>query len=127
LQLIAASLTDWQSDRRYDVITSVHGLHYIGDKLGLIGRACAWLTENGRFAANLDLKNVRLCDGQPARAFRAADLRGSGLQYDSRKKRVLCLGHKIVKLPVVYQGADDKAGPNYTGQAAVDSHYQWSR
>jgi hypothetical protein len=29
-----------------------------------------------------------------------------------------------VSLPYRYLGADDQAGPNYTGQPAVDSHYE---
>lgn len=39
LRLVEASLTDWQPDGQFNLITCVHGLHYIGDKLGLIGRA----------------------------------------------------------------------------------------
>ena len=52
LHLVEASLTNWQPDERFDLITCVHGLHYIGDKLGLVARAAAWLTERGRFVAN---------------------------------------------------------------------------
>jgi len=29
-----------------------------------------------------------------------------------------------ITLPYGYLGADDQAGPNYTGQAAVDSYYE---
>ncbi|GAB3891420.1 hypothetical protein GCM10029964_064560 [Kibdelosporangium lantanae] len=32
-------------------------------------------------------------------------------------------GHRQVHLPVQYLGADDQAGPNYTGQPAVNSYY----
>ncbi|HTN02588.1 MAG TPA: class I SAM-dependent methyltransferase, partial [Planctomycetaceae bacterium] len=41
-----ASLTDWQPDRFFDLITCVHGLHYIGDKLDLLARAAGWLTDD---------------------------------------------------------------------------------
>ena len=35
-----------------------------------------------------------------------------------------CEGRKITTLSYVYLGADDTAGPNYTGQPAVNSHYR---
>jgi len=66
LRLVEASLTAWQPGRTFDLVTCVHGLHYIGDKLGLIARAASWLTSNGQFAANLDLNNLRLQDGRSA-------------------------------------------------------------
>ena len=34
LHLVEASLTNWQPDGQFDLITCVHGLHYIGDKHG---------------------------------------------------------------------------------------------
>ena len=34
LRLVEASLSTWHPDRPFDLITCVHGLHYIGDKLG---------------------------------------------------------------------------------------------
>ena len=55
LRLVEASLSTWSPDRHFDLITCVHGLHYIGDKLGLIARAASWLAEDGLFVANLDL------------------------------------------------------------------------
>lgn len=54
----------------------------------------------------------------------AADLRRSGLEYDRRRRRIVCRGCMVVDLPYVYMGADDRAGPNYTGQPAVDSYYE---
>ncbi len=123
LRLVEASLTAWQPDRPFDLITCVHGLHYIGDKLRLIARAASWLTDDGRFAANLDVNNLRLQDGRSAGRIVATEFRRSGLQYDHRKKLVICVGRKLVNLPFQYLGADDQAGPNYTGQPAVNSYY----
>ena len=40
-----ASLATWRPERAYDLITCVHGLHYIGDKLGLVARAASWLAD----------------------------------------------------------------------------------
>jgi SAM-dependent methyltransferase len=123
LRLVQASLSTWRPDRPFDLITCVHGLHYVGDKLGLVARAVTWLAEDGLFVANLDLHNLKLADGQPAGRRVAADLRRSGLEYDRRRRRIVCRGRKVVGLPYRYLGANDRAGPNYTGQPAVDSYY----
>ena len=111
-------------DRPFDLITCVHGLHYVGDKLGLIARAASWLAEDGLFVASLDLHNLKFADGKPAGRRMAADLRRAGLEYDRRRRLVVCRGRKVVELPYRYLGADDRAGPNYTGQPAVDSYYE---
>jgi SAM-dependent methyltransferase len=47
LELATASLHRFDTSERYDLITCVHGLHYVGDKLGLLARACRWLAEDG--------------------------------------------------------------------------------
>lgn len=52
LHLVEASLRNWQPDGQFDLITCVHGLHYIGDKPALIAQAAGWLAERGRFVAN---------------------------------------------------------------------------
>lgn len=124
LALVEASLSTWLPDRQFDVITCVHGLHYIGDKLGLITRAASWLAGDGLLVANLDLKNLKLTGGRPAGRKVASDLRRAGVGYDRRKRLVVCRGRKTLRFPYRYSGADDCPGPNYTGQAAVDSYYQ---
>jgi SAM-dependent methyltransferase len=124
LRLVEASLTTWCPDRRFDLITCVHGLHYVGDKLGLIARAASWLADEGLFAANLDLANLKLADGRAAGREVSSDLRRAGLGYDRRKRLITCPGERAVDLPYRYLGADDQAGPNFTGQPAVDSYYQ---
>lgn len=124
LKLVEASLSTWRPNRHFDLITCVHGLHYVGDKLGLLARAASWLVENGLFVASLDLHNVKFADGHPAGRRMAAELRQAGLEYDSRRRLVLCRGRKVVDLPYRYLGADDRAGPNYTGQPAVNSYYE---
>jgi SAM-dependent methyltransferase len=124
LRLVEASLRSWQPDHPYDLITCVHGLHYLGDKLGLIARAASWLTQDGRFVANLDLDNLKLAEAQPAGHRLVAVLRGCGLEYGRRRRQVICRGKRTIGLPCRYLGADDQAGPNYTGQPAVDSYYE---
>ena len=123
LRLVEASLSTWRPDRPFDLITCVHGLHYVGDKLGLIARAASWLVDDGLFVASLDHHNLKLADGLPSGRRMVTDLRRAGLEYDRRRQLVICRGRRIVGLSYRYLGADDRAGPNYTGQPAVDSHY----
>ena len=124
LRLVEASLRSWQPERAFDLITCVHGLHYVGDKLGLIARAASWLVEDGLFVANLSLENVKVADvPEPGRKL-VAGLRHAGLEFDRRRRLVTCRGRAGLELPFRYLGADDRAGPNYTGQPAVDSHYE---
>jgi SAM-dependent methyltransferase len=121
--LVCASVTDWQPPRRFDLITCVHGLHYVGDKLGLLVRAATWLTDTGMFVADLDLTSIRLADGQPAGPRLTTALHGAGFTYDPRRHRVTRTGPRHVDLPYRYLGAEDRAGPNYTGQPAIHSIY----
>ncbi len=124
LRLVEASLRTWHPDRQFDLITCIHGLHYVGDKLVLIARAASWLVEDGLFVANLDLENLKLVDGMAGGRKVVVELRRAGMEYDRRRRLLTCRGRKDVSLPYRYLGADDEAGPNYTGQPAVDSYYQ---
>ncbi|SIO59125.1 Methyltransferase domain-containing protein [Singulisphaera sp. GP187] len=124
LRLVKASLSDWCPDRHFDVITCVHGLHYVGDKLRLIARASSWLTEDGLFVASLDLQNLKRGDGGSAGRRVATALRREGLEYDPRRRLLRCRGKQSIDLPFRYLGADDRAGPNSTGQPAVNSFYE---
>ncbi|MEO3820461.1 methyltransferase domain-containing protein [Plantactinospora sp. B24E8] len=122
-RLVCASVADWTPNRRFDLITCVHGLHYVGDKLGVLARAAGWLTEHGRLVVDLDLDAVRLADGRPAGARLTRLLRAAGFTVDRRRRRVSRTGPATISLPYRYLGADDRAGPNYTGQPAVNSYY----
>lgn len=124
LTLVTASLGEWQPTRTFDLITCVHGLHYVGDKLGALATALAWLAPDGFFAAHLDLSSVRLLDGTSAAQPLRRLLRAAGLVYDGRRRLLTCVGPRELDLPFAYAGADDQAGPNYTGQPAVDSYYR---
>ncbi|MFL9481149.1 class I SAM-dependent methyltransferase [Chitinophagaceae bacterium LWZ2-11] len=109
-------------DERYDIITCVHGLHYVGDKLQVIQKACSLLGEHGIFLAHLDLQNIKVI-GESTPQLIKKRLIEMGIHYDMRKKILSCNGSKMVEFGLQYQGADDKAGPNYTGQEAVNSYY----
>ena len=45
---VTCSVTAWTPDRAFDLITCVHGLHYVGDKLAVLTRAAGWLTAGRR-------------------------------------------------------------------------------
>lgn len=124
VRLETASVAHWKPGRAYDLITCVHGLHYLGDKLGLISRAVSWLAPRGRFLAHLDPANLRDAEGHPAGPAVVKQLRRAGLEYDARRRLLTCEGSRHLYLPFEYLGADDAAGPNYTGQAAVNSWYR---
>jgi SAM-dependent methyltransferase len=121
--LETASVATWEPVGVFDLITCVHGLHYVGDKLGALERVASWLTPDGVFVANFDASSVRLGDGAPAGHRLSGALRQAGFAYDGRNRRVRRDGGGSVRLPFRYLGADEKAGPNYTGQAAVHSYY----
>jgi SAM-dependent methyltransferase len=124
LTLVAEPVETWVPARSFDLITCVHGLHYVGDKLAVLSRVVRWLTPTGRFVADLDLASVRLADGRPAGRRLTTLLRAAGIDYDARRRRISCAGPRELDLPYEYLGADDRAGPNYTGQPAVDSFYR---
>jgi SAM-dependent methyltransferase len=124
LELCCAPVTSWLPERRFDLITCVHGLHYVGDKLATLTRAAGWLADDGLLVADLELDSIRLPDGRPAgRALHGA-LRQAGFTYDARRRRITCTGPPAAPLPYAYLGADDRAGPNYTRQPAVHSYYR---
>src|SRR5436305_4218070 len=99
LRLVEASLSTWNPDRHFNLITCVHGLHYIGDKLGLISRAASWLGEAGLFVANLDLANLKISYGLVGARRIISDLRRVGLGHDRRKWLVTSQGRKAIAVP----------------------------
>ena len=123
LALLEANLHTWEPLQEFDLITCVHGLHYIGDKLDLIARAVSWLSIDGVFKANLDLSNLRLETGKPASKKVLKLFQQAKISYNRNRHILSCYGRRELFVPFIYQGADDKAGPNYTGQSAVNSYY----
>ena len=124
LRLACSPVAAWAPALAFDLITCVHGLHYIGDKLAAIARAASWLTPDGRLIADLDLDAIVILGPGRGRRGLARRLREAGLCYDSRRHRISCTGGREVELPYRYIGADDQAGPGYTGQPAVASYYE---
>jgi SAM-dependent methyltransferase len=123
VRFVTAPVTEWRPADHVDLITCVHGLHYVGDKLGVLAATASWLTADGELAANFDATGVRSAGGDPLGPRLTKALREAGFDYDGRARRIRRHGQADVRLPFHYLGADDRAGPNYTGQPAVHSHY----
>jgi cyclopropane fatty-acyl-phospholipid synthase-like methyltransferase len=124
LNFRAESLHHWQANQAYDLITAVHSLHYVGDKLAIIQKATAALQPKGLFLANLAFENLKLWNGDETKTLIIKHLKQHDIQYNSKLHLLRCEGKKELVWAFEYLGADDQAGANYTGQAAVNSYYQ---
>lgn len=125
LRLITANANTWRPEAPADLVTCVHGMHYIGDKLALLAAMTEWTAPNGLFTAHFDPHSIRHPDGSSAARKVLAALRDAGLTYDRRHHRVSAHGPRPPRFAATYLGADDTAGPGYTGQPAVASYYDW--
>ena len=124
VELVEASVHRYETADRFDLLTCVHGLHYVGDKLGLIARASRWLTPGGLLVATFDVGMLQLTRGRSARRQLPPALRARGFEVDTRRHLVRRRGPAPeIEWPWRYLGADDRAGPGFTGERAVASHY----
>lgn len=124
LKFVVVSLLDWQPQKQYDLVTCVHGLHYIGDKLAVIEKIVSSLKDHGKFIGNIDLDNVKNSFGKSLKKVLLKQFKAFEITYDSRRHLLVCEGKRDIKFPLKYLGANDKAGTNYTGQEVVDSVYE---
>ncbi|MBO9702529.1 MAG: methyltransferase domain-containing protein [Sporocytophaga sp.] len=124
VSLHAQSFFNFESVQKYDLITCVHGLHYMGDKLEAIRKACSMLNSEGLFIANFDTKCIKSIEIKNIQQKLSAWFKFNNIEYSSKKHLVKFKGIGTFTMPFQFVGADDKAGPNYTGQEAVDSFYK---
>lgn len=80
------------------------------------------LAEDGVFIANFDLASV-IVEGDPTATYLRKLFKQQAINYKARAKMIFCKGPQTLSYQLQYLGADDKAGPNYTGQPAVNSYY----
>lgn len=123
VDLITGSVLTWQPQAPVDLITAVHVLHYVGDKIAALTRMASWLTTDGQLVANFDASSIRWADGSPVGRPFTTSLRHNGFHYDAGNHRLTRTGHGRPRWEFRYLGADSHAGPNYTGQDSVTSHY----
>ncbi len=124
VQFHTLPIRNWSAPVAYDLITCIHGLHYVGDKLLIIEKLLASLKKEGLFIANLDLNSIVNKNAKGLKNKILNLWKQREINYFPRKKLIKQSGRKIIKHPYTYLGADDKAGPNYTGQPAVKSYYE---
>lgn len=125
LTLEALNLSDWTPDRAYDLVTIVHGLHYIGDKIGLLLKIAQQLKPDGVVIGNLDINNIKIEGTTNSNKIIKSYFENNGIHYNSRTKIISIEGTQTIPTKFEYLGADDKAGPNYTGQEVVNSFYRF--
>ena len=121
VSLIAADVAAFTSEEPADLITCVHGLHYLGDKLGFLQHAYAMLAPGGLILAHLDPDNLRV-SGAGASVWRQAAKGGVMVDF---KGHVLRVTRTEVALDfgLTFQGATVSERPNYTGITVIDSWY----
>jgi len=127
LKLIESPISEFTSQVPYDLITCVHGMHYIGDKLGMIIKYVKMLKLDGVFLCNIDTNDIFDEKGKKLGRKINSLLRKQGVQYSLPKKLLKCKGLTELVLPVEYIGADDRYGRNYTGQSTVFSYYSLTK
>lgn len=119
LRLIESPVAECALEGPFELITCVHGLHYLGDKLGTLAQYAALLSETGRLVGHLDLNNIH---GISRRTL-LATLRSHGWRYDSCRHLIEGTAQSQ-PLPLRYLGAQDHDAPNFTGQPGINSHYE---
>lgn len=117
------NLEYWKPTIKYDLITIVHGLHYVGDKLGLIKKAANALKEDGVLIANLDINHITIQNKKDSVNLLKKYFNKNSIQYNSKTKILKINGTTQINEEFKYIGANDEIGPNYTGQNAVESIY----
>lgn len=105
-----------------ELITCVHGLHYIGDKLGLLQRLYADLEIQGVLIAHIDPDNLKLPMDWKA-LLRSIRKNGVDIVYKNHIITITKNDRDFIH-GLVYKGATISETPNYTGIIAVDSCYE---
>ena len=122
LRFETSPVIHWSPPQAYDLITCIHGLHYVGDKLQAIAQLTNSLSANGLFIANFDLASVFVNDSPNTPTVRAWFTQHQ-IDYQSHKRLIQTQNHQVAPFAGKYLGANDQAGKNYTGQEAVNAYY----
>lgn len=102
LKFLELPIEDFEAARKFDLITCVHGLHYLGDKLSIIQKAASRLKEDGMLLANLELENLKLSEKKNSKRLFSDYLRKQGFEFDSRKRLLTLRGRRIFDLPLEF-------------------------
>ncbi len=124
VQFVQADAVAYSLGARADLITCVHGLHYLGDKLAFLQNAYAQLAPGGLFLGSLDAANVCGPGGAPIFARLARRARRGGVRLEL-KGQVLHLERTgaLLDFRAVYRGAAASARPHASGITVIESWY----
>jgi SAM-dependent methyltransferase len=130
LRFIAADAETWTPDAPLDLITCVHGLHYLPDKLGFLQRAYTWLSPSGGLLlAHLDTDNIRLQGNETANLWATVSRRvrkqGISLQFSNHLLRLerTAQSPESLTFDVSFVGRTVSPRPNFSGMTVIDSWY----
>lgn len=121
VRFVAADMAKFQPAASIDLITCVHGMHYLGDKLGFLQNAYAALAPGGLLLGHLDAANLRLPLSW-ARLMRQMSAQGIALNLKSHLLRMERMPQPL-DFGLIYRGATVSERPNYTGITVIDSWY----
>ena len=121
VQLRTGDVTQLALETPADLVTCVHGLHYLGDKLGFLEQAYQNLAPGGLFLGHLDKTNLRL--PMPwSRLLKQTRAQGIDVDFRTQLLRIQRKDQPL-RFGMSYQGATVSEKPNYTGITVIDSWY----
>lgn len=130
VRFVAADVVTYDPGTDVDLITCVHGLHYLGDKLRFLERCYARLAPGGVFIGHLDTDNLRFeAQGQASPVSWSALLRrvrgdSASITYRNHLLRMERIGNGPLHFGGEYLGASVSERPNFSGMTGIDSWYR---
>lgn len=132
LRFVGADIADWTpQDAPLDLITCVHGLHYLPDKLGFLERAYSWLAaDGGLLLAHLDTENIREEASETAGLWptlaRRARKQGVPLRFSNHLLRLERTpgSPDALTFGCSFAGRTVSPRPNFSGMTVIDSCYR---
>jgi SAM-dependent methyltransferase len=132
LRFVGADIADWTPpDVPLDLITCVHGLHYLPNKLGFLERAYSWLApDGGLLLAHLDTANVRQEGSETtdlwATLARRARKQGVTLRLSNHLLRLQRTpdSPNTLTFDCSFVGRTVSPKPNFSGMTVIDSWYR---
>jgi SAM-dependent methyltransferase len=129
LRFVAADVAEWVPDAPVDLITCVHGLHYLPDKLGFLERAYSWIApDGGLLLAHLDAENVRQYENKMSlwpMLSRRVRQQGVPLCFSNHLLRIERTpdSPNTLTFGTAFKDRTVSPRPNFSGMTVVDSWY----
>jgi SAM-dependent methyltransferase len=125
VRFTAADVVGFHPPMPVDLITCVHGVHYLGDKLAFLENVYAHLRSGGVFVGHLDPANLRSAERPDLWPRLLRRLRNEGVVAALRSHHLRIEKTETpLQFGVRYRGAHTSAAPNFSGMVAVDSWYE---